>query len=97
MPLRSRTWPSSRPAVIRAEEKRLSELFGAKFDAYRSGTPAFFPKAGLYRSEEQRSFQPRMMKRALKDSLVFLSMLPVADVIGKLHEAGVLPVLLRIP
>jgi protein-S-isoprenylcysteine O-methyltransferase Ste14 len=85
------------PSVIRAEEKRLAGLFGARFDAYRSSTPSFFPKPALYRSAETREFQPRMMKRALKDSIVFLAMPPLADLIGKLHESGYLPVLFRIP
>ena len=85
------------PSVIRAEEKRLSGLFGEKFEDYKSGTPAFFPKPSLYVSAEQRSFQPRMMKRALKDALAFLAMLPVADLIGKLHDSGILPVIFRIP
>ncbi len=85
------------PSVIRAEEKRLAKLFGAKFEAYTASTPSFFPKPGLFRSADERSFQPRMMKRALMDGLVFLAMLPVADIIGKLHDSGVLPVLWRIP
>ena len=85
------------PSVIRAEEKRLAKLFGEKFAAFTASTPSFFPDLGLYRSAEERGFQPRMMKRALKDGVVFLAMLPVADIIGKLHDSGVLPVLWRIP
>src|SRR5512143_1786274 len=85
------------PSVIRAEEKRLAGLFGARFMAYRSSTPSFFPRPALYKSAKTREFQPKMMKRALKDSIVFLAMPPLADLIGKLHESGVLPVLFRVP
>jgi len=85
------------PNVIRSEEKRLESIFGAEFVAYKGASPAFFPKLTGLNLGKLSDYSARLMFKNFMDGSVFILMLPVAYIVERLHESGVLPVLLRIP
>lgn len=78
------------PAIIRREEKRLEELFGAAFQAYKQGVPAFFPKFSAFREPETYRVRPAAYRRAMFDALWFVWMAGLLEVIEGLKEIGLL-------
>jgi len=76
------------PAVIRSEEKRLEELFGAEFQKYKEGMPAFFPRFSAFREPETYSVRPVAYRRAMFDALWFVWMAGILELIEGLREIG---------
>jgi len=78
------------PAVIRREEQRLEELFGAEFQAYQQGVPPFFPKLSAFREPENYSVRPAAYRRAMFDALWFVWIAGLFEIIEALKETGLL-------
>lgn len=86
------------PFVIKSEEKRLEGIFGTKeFNAFRASTPAFFPNIAHLKLGAFPDYSPKLLWKNFMDGSIFLLFIPIAYFIERLHESGVLPVLLRIP
>ncbi len=82
--------------VIRSEETRLVELFGAEFHAYVAGTPRFFPAWRRPRGVDSYTVRPKIIERALGEVIWFLLAIVLADALTWLHQAGHL-VFFRMP
>jgi len=76
------------PFVIRSEEKRLEELFGAEFQKYKEGVPVFFPMFSTFREPETYSVRPAAYRRAMFDALWFVWMAGILEVIEGMREIG---------
>ena len=76
------------PSVIRSEEKRLEELFGAEFQNYKEGVPAFFPRFSAFREPETYSVRPAAYRKAMFDALWFVWMAGILEVVEGLKELG---------
>ncbi|WP_244480801.1 methyltransferase family protein [Mesorhizobium sp. Root157] len=83
--------------VILREERFLSELMGAPYQAYLAKVPRFMPNLSLYSEGDTGSFRPRLLLTTLLDGLVFLVAMPVFEMIDGAQIAGTLPVLFRVP
>ncbi len=82
-------------AVISREERRLSKKFGAEYDRYRMVTPRFLPAIWKYRrgawKDGVMAIEERAVLRTIRESTLFLLLIPLAIVVNLLHDTGVLP------
>lgn len=58
--------------VIRHEERRLLDTFGAAFDAYRRRVPRLFPNPFLFGDEESITLYTKPFRRTIIDTSLFL-------------------------
>ena len=76
------------PWVIRDEEKRLRQVHKGNFEKYVAETPCFFPNFFKLREPEQYLVNPKIFRRHLLDTLVFVIIAggnEVVEVFHKLH------------
>lgn len=85
------------PFVIRGEEVHLRDMHGSTLDDYLSRVPMFVPKPALYQDDPSYPIDTRLFKRAFFSVVWFPLIYFFLDVVAKLHEAGVIPVLFTIP
>lgn len=83
--------------VILREEKFLSGVMGAPYQAYLTKVPRFFPRLSLYEEGDTGSFKPKLLLNTLLDGLVFLLAMPLFEAIDAAQLSGALPVLFRLP
>ncbi len=83
--------------LIKREELFLAEHFGESYRAYCASVPRLFPNFRLYQAPETVPMQPRFMLYALRDSILWLSILPLFVLIEELHEAGILATYFQLP
>ena len=85
------------PFVIRREEEDMKALHGPEFQSYVERVPRFFPKMSLYSEPDTRLVKTKQLRRALMDASYFIWIYGAVQLIQKLHEARILPVLFKIP
>jgi hypothetical protein len=73
------------------EEERLRALFGTEYKAYAARVPRIWPKLSLFRTEPEVTFRVDHLRTNLMDALVFLSLIPLAELSKGLKEYGWLP------
>src|SRR6478609_5676933 len=77
--------------VIRAEERRLAEIFGPAFTQYCAEVPRFWPRLrvppGDPASDNEPTLSPRLVKRCLRDVFWFLAAIVLIEVI-EMAKAG---------
>lgn len=78
-------------AKARDEAAMLGQRFGTSYAAYAARVPLLWPRLSLYRDEGVPSFQPPALRRALRDGLLFLLTVPVAELVACAKGAGLLP------
>ncbi len=78
-------------AKARDEAAMLGQRFGTSYAAYAARVPLLWPRPSLYRDEGTPSFQPRPLRHALRDGLLFLLTVPVAELVPCAKGAGLLP------
>lgn len=83
--------------VILREEKFLSSVMGAPYQAYLARVPRFFPRLSLYQEGDTGNFRPKLLLTTLLDGLVFLIAMPVFEAIDAAQMSGALPILFRLP
>ena len=76
--------------TARKEARYLRSAFGADYEAYETTTPFFFPDLRKLRSEAEVTFSVGALTTNLKDALVFLSFIPIAEVL-EILRADYLP------
>lgn len=77
--------------AARNEAALLCGGFGAIYAAYAEQVPLLWPRFSRYEDTEEPSFNPRALGRALRDALLFLLILPMAEMLGFAKSAGALP------
>ena len=78
-------------ATAQREEAFLRLKFGADYDRYAAVTPAILPDISRFQTEERVTFSPARLKVNFADALVFLALIPLAELIEGVRESGLLP------
>ena len=81
-------------ATARREEAYLRQEFGPAYDAYAAVTPAILPDISRFETEDQVTFSPARLRVNFADALVFLGLIPLAELIEGARDSGMLPALL---
>lgn len=84
-------------ATSRAEADLLGSHFGSSYRHYAARVPLFWPQPDIYEEADETSFQPRALKRALGDTILFLLVIPSAQFVEVLRASGLLPRLIVLP
>lgn len=82
--------------VIAQEERHLTATFGATFADYCARTPRFWPRLSGLVEPETWAVNPRIFRRRLGDTLLFIWGVGFIELIDALHRMGVLPTLIRL-
>jgi protein-S-isoprenylcysteine O-methyltransferase Ste14 len=82
------------PYVIRAEEGDLRRIHGATFEAYRSQTPAFFPKWSLLREPDTYQVKPRVFRNHMGSAVWFILAIGLLALLQAGRAAGHVPALI---
>lgn len=83
--------------VIRSEERRLEEIFGDTFRAYRQKVQVLLPSFGNYWSRPAFEMNPTFYQRAMADAGSFVVALLAMEAIHRCKAAGLIPQLLSLP
>lgn len=84
------------PLVIKAEQKKLANIHKEAFTEYCKRTPAFFPSLKLLNEPEEYIVKPKLFKKAALDAMWFVWLLGIVEFAESLHEAGLLPAVLKL-
>lgn len=78
--------------IIRAEERRLNELYGVVFEEYCASVPAFFPKISLFRTPETYVIHTRSVGRSMLHAMWFVWFTMLAHLLFQLQQrTAILP------
>lgn len=80
--------------AAREEAALLRASFGPSYADYAERVPLLWPRLVGYEDAAEPSFRPSALGRALRDGLLFLLLLPIAELAGYAKVAGLLPRLL---
>lgn len=84
-------------AVVRHEERILSEFFGPVYREYMAQVPRWLPDFTLWRDDRRPEVQPRAVFLTMRDSMWFFIALPAFEAVDWLQATGYLPVLFHLP
>jgi steroid 5-alpha reductase family enzyme len=84
------------PAVIRQEEKKLLRLHAEAFQEYMATTPRFLPKLSNLREPAQYVVNPRVFRKHIFESMLFVWVVGMLELVETLHKLHVLPTVLKI-
>lgn len=82
------------PMVIASEEKKLSGLHSADYDAYLAAVPRFFPRLSGFKEPEDYNVKPIVFRKHIFDAVWFIWILGVLQIIKTLKTSEVVPTLL---
>jgi len=85
------------PFTILAEEKKLTNQFGERYLEYMKLTPRFLPKFSLYKEPQEYEVKTTYFIQNFADGMWFIWIFMLMHSIETLQDAGLLPVILRIP
>lgn len=84
--------------VIFKEESFLKDRFDGKFAEYKSRVPRLLPQISLWKEVDGPiNLYPSLVRTTALDACIILLWLPIAELLEHLHDAGILPVLFRLP
>lgn len=83
--------------VVGKEEQLLTSLYGEAYADYLREVPRFVPNFSRWEGQELLQVRPDLVVRTFVDGLWFLAAIPLAGGIESLQDAGILPILLRLP
>lgn len=78
-------------ATAAREERFLRHRFGARYDSYARQVPRMWPDLRLFSTPPEVVFDSGTLARNAADALVFLSLIPLADLLRGLQTAAYLP------
>ncbi len=90
------TWLIQR-IVIGKEEVFLHEMHGERYDIYLRNVPRLCPDISLWQSGDQITVSTRGVLTTFVDASLFLLAMPIAEALGYLREAKIVPVMLELP
>jgi len=73
------------------EEAFLRSEFGSAYDDYAAQTPRIIPNIPKFNTTSEVIFNVRHLKTNFFDALVFIFLIPLAELIEWVHETGALP------
>jgi protein-S-isoprenylcysteine O-methyltransferase Ste14 len=85
------------PFTILIEERKLTDTFGQAYIDYAKRTPRFLPKLSLYKKPGQYQINADKFVRNLADGMWFVWIFIFFHFVEMLQNAGILPVLLKVP
>ncbi len=83
--------------TVSREEAWLEQAFGQTYRDYKSRTPRFMPRFGLWRDEDELTIRPAFFLLTIRDGLVFLLAIPIFEAVDFAQTEGWLRVLLHLP
>lgn len=84
--------------VVANEEKFLRAKFGQVYESYHRTVPRFGPRFSLYRDAGvYHTFDPVMLANCLRDSSLFLLVIPFSEVVEELHNVGAFARIVTLP
>lgn len=84
------------PLVIKKEQQRLRQLHGQEYEAYCNTTPSFIPALKLFNEPQEYNVKPRIFRRSLFEAMWFFWFVGILELIEALHEAGLVPVIIKL-
>lgn len=85
-------WPA-----VRAEEQRLSELFGEEYERYCDEVPRFVPRPRAIRTSDTLLLDMTRFRTALRDCMAIPLVIVVAELVEWAKIEGMLPILVQLP
>lgn len=85
------------PLTTVDEEQRLAAQYGQEYTDYLRRTPRYLPDFSLFHESETYLVDTKTYRYAFLDAVWFVWIYALIQLIEKLHAAGILPTLLRIP
>ena len=79
------------PLVVRKEERRLREAFGADFDDYARRVPVFLPKLALFSEPDTYVVKPIVYRHHMFNALWFVWIAGLLELAEGLKELGWIP------
>lgn len=73
--------------TARREAAFLRQEFGPAYDAYAARVPFFFPDPRIFEAKPEATFRTSPLRRNLFDAFVFLSFIPLVEVIDLFKES----------
>ncbi|MDA0961389.1 MAG: isoprenylcysteine carboxylmethyltransferase family protein [Proteobacteria bacterium] len=80
-------------ATAAREEAFLRSEFGAAYDEYAARVPRILPRLSGFSTPQEATFNVATLRRNLMDALVFLSLIPIAELMEFVHESLTIPTL----
>lgn len=74
------------------EERWLRATYGKAYDHYAAEVPRILPNLRLFKTQDDVTFNVGQLRRNLMDALVFLSLIPLTELLRELKEYGAIPV-----
>ncbi len=84
------------PSVIRQEEQKLLERHDQAYRDYMAATPRFLPKLSKLIEPDQYMVNPRVFRKHIFESLLFVWIVGMLELVETLHNMNWLPVVLKI-
>jgi protein-S-isoprenylcysteine O-methyltransferase Ste14 len=84
------------PYVIREEEKNIVNIHGTSFVDYCKETPRFFPTLSRFSEPDSYVVEPKIFRERVLNSLWFVWILGILELVEALHQYGVIPVFLKL-
>ena len=78
-------------ATAAREEAFLRSEFGQAYDDYAARVPRIWPRPSLFHTPDEAVFNVATLRRNLMDALVFLSLIPIAELMEFVHESVAIP------
>ena len=83
--------------VTLQEERVMAARYHGAFADYMASVPRFLPNPRLWHDKPTLTIMPPKILRTFADAMLFLLSVPIAEGFEQLQNAGVLPVLFRLP
>jgi protein-S-isoprenylcysteine O-methyltransferase Ste14 len=77
-------------SVIRREEEKLRELFGAQYINYCETTPRFWPRISRFQTPPSITVNPKLLGNAVADGILWFFALPIFEFVEYSQTAGLI-------
>lgn len=78
-------------ATARREETWLRHTYGTAYEDYARRVPMILPNPVLFQTEDNVTFSVSQLRRNLNDALVFLTLIPLSEIMEWLKETDQVP------
>ena len=85
------------PQVVSGEENYMRGVHGEAYTEYEARTPRFIPNPSLFREPDTYVVNAGAYRKTFYDTVFFILVFVAIEIIEKLHDAGILPVLFKTP